>query len=446
MAVDKVEAQSLHSVVLGTFEGECADSNITNLNGLDITREVWENVFNSDEYKRAIDLGWYIGYLGHPEDPNCMDFEHACIVMKEGHIDNDGKIYGKFDLIDTPVGRIVKSFQDAGVQFGISVRGAGDILDNSVDPDTFVFRGFDLVSFPAYPESVPTFVAASSDIETQQKYKAICAAVKANIDSIDNCEAIDILQSHFAKQSEEYGLLESRRNAIKGSDAVEDDIEDISEDKVMAMTKLYMEVIQANKQLVKEVELLRRELKRSDSSSHRKINSMKRIMSSQLSEMDNELNSITASLNKSETVNTKLRKRLTDIKGENLKYKQKIDSATHSITQKDSQLAKLRSDLRETVTASQNMKSSASNLDVENKRLKSELAIANKLIQDYQDAYAGIYANAIGVSLDNVTVTASTSVSELQKLIASRDNTMLNSPSTAPTPIDVIDDDELVTL
>lgn len=29
--------------VLGSFEGECADSNITNLNGLDITREVWEN-------------------------------------------------------------------------------------------------------------------------------------------------------------------------------------------------------------------------------------------------------------------------------------------------------------------------------------------------------------------------------------------------------------------
>ena len=36
------------SPIIGTFEGECADANITNLNGLDITREVWDNVFNSD--------------------------------------------------------------------------------------------------------------------------------------------------------------------------------------------------------------------------------------------------------------------------------------------------------------------------------------------------------------------------------------------------------------
>ena len=34
------------SSILGTFEGECADSNITNKNGLDITREVWETVFD----------------------------------------------------------------------------------------------------------------------------------------------------------------------------------------------------------------------------------------------------------------------------------------------------------------------------------------------------------------------------------------------------------------
>lgn len=124
------------STVIGVFEGECADSNITNENGLDITRPVWEVVFSSEEYKRAIEMGWYIGFLGHPDDPGCMDFEHACIVMTEGHIDANGKVHGKFNLIDTPVGRIVKAFIDAGVIFGISVRGAGDIINNSVDPET----------------------------------------------------------------------------------------------------------------------------------------------------------------------------------------------------------------------------------------------------------------------------------------------------------------------
>jgi len=49
--------------ILGTYDGECADSNITNLNGLDITREVWEAVFSSEEYKQALNMGWYIGFL-----------------------------------------------------------------------------------------------------------------------------------------------------------------------------------------------------------------------------------------------------------------------------------------------------------------------------------------------------------------------------------------------
>ena len=184
----------MKGTIIGTYEGLCADADITNLNGLDITREVWENVFASDEYKTAIERGHYIGFLGHPA---CQDFEHACIVMTEGHIDDDGKVYGSFNLIDTPVGRIVKSFQDAGVTFGISVRGAGDIIDNSVDPDTFVFRGFDLVAFPAYPDAIPEFtpIAASSDVDKQKKYKKVCAAVKANINDIDSISTLNAMQS-----------------------------------------------------------------------------------------------------------------------------------------------------------------------------------------------------------------------------------------------------------
>ena len=115
------ESVNITGAILGTYEGECADSNITNLNGLDITREVWEHLFASDEYKKAIKLKQYIGFLGHPEEPDCQDFRRACIIMTEGHIDDNGKVYGKFDLVDTPVGRIVKAFQDACVVFGISV-------------------------------------------------------------------------------------------------------------------------------------------------------------------------------------------------------------------------------------------------------------------------------------------------------------------------------------
>lgn len=100
-----------------------------------------------------------------------MEFQNGCIVMTDMWIENK-KVYGKFNLIDTPIGQIVKKFIDAGVKFGISIRGAGDIIDNSVDPETFVFRGYDLVSFPAYPDSIPKFTAiAASTHVLSVRYK-----------------------------------------------------------------------------------------------------------------------------------------------------------------------------------------------------------------------------------------------------------------------------------
>ena len=40
-----------------------------------------------------------------------------------------------------------------------------------------------------------------------------------------------------------------------------------------------------------------------------------------------------------------------------------------------------------------------------------------EVIADYQQAYANIYANAIGISVSGLTVTASTSVGDLENLI-----------------------------
>ena len=164
------------SSIIGTIEGEALDTNITNKNGLDITREVIENVLASDDYKDGIENGWFIGFLGHPEDPNCMDFKNAGVVMTDMSIDDDGKVYAKFNIVNTEVGQVIKTFTDAGVKFGISIRGAGDIIGTEVDPDTFIFRGFDVVTFPAYPESIPKFdIAAATDTKYRKKQSPFSA-------------------------------------------------------------------------------------------------------------------------------------------------------------------------------------------------------------------------------------------------------------------------------
>lgn len=445
----------INNHIIGHFEGECADSNITNLNGLDITKPVWENVFSSEEFEKGIDMGWYLGFLGHPDDVNCMDFRNACIVMTEGHIDDNGKVYGKFNLIDTPVGRTVKTFIDAGVTFGISVRGAGDIVNNSVDPDTFVFRGFDLVSFPAFPESIPTFtaIAASSDVESQKKYKAICAAVKENLPNIDSCEAIDILQCQFAEQSDEYKALEDRKREIRGSNSTDDDVSefddvDITKDKVESMTKLYLEQVEANNRLKNENQILSSKLASNEIEARRKISSISRITADQIKSATDAKDVAEKRCKQLVAASTRMKETISQERSNNLKYLQKISESKNIVDSKDSLISSLKARLNETVTASANVERRTSNLDEQLKKSKAEIIACKKMLKDYQDAYAELYSQAVGADLQKVKVTASTSVSSLRSAITS---SISRKPSSIrePEEIDVDDcyfDDDIVTI
>ena len=173
-------ADTKNPAILGQFTGKCCDANVVNNNDMHLGTELFQNLIASDEFKTALKNRHYIGFAGHPADPGCQEFKDACIVMTDMKLLDDGTVEGVFDLIDTPVGRIIKTFIDAGVTFGISIRGAGDVAsDGEVDPDTFVFRGFDLVTFPAYDDCIPEFreIAASTDVDKKRKFKKVYSAV-----------------------------------------------------------------------------------------------------------------------------------------------------------------------------------------------------------------------------------------------------------------------------
>lgn len=409
------------SVILGTFEGECADADITNLNGLDITRPVWENVFNSDDFKQGIELGWYIGFLGHPEDPNCMDFRNACIVMTDGRIDNDGKVYGKFNLIDTPVGRIVKSFIDGGVTFGISVRGAGDVDNNSVDPDTFVFRGFDLVSFPAYPNSIPEFtsIAASSDVKEQKKYKNICKTLNENIDGLNTKESIKIVKACFAPQSEEYKTLDEKLNEmdkIEG-DVIEEENVTLLKNELGALTHLYSQAIAEIQSLKDQLNALTKTNESLLCTTNRKVKAIKKIALSQHTYLKDELDNVRFK-------NKVLSNNLNKVKDEsikasklNLKYKMNIESNAKKLRDMEAIIASLTESKSKTVENLTQYKAKVSNLEKKITDLSQDIKASENIIADYQDAYAKLYANALGTQLDQISVTSATTVNELEKAI-----------------------------
>lgn len=455
----KVTASSISNSIIGTYEGEVLNPYITNKNGLDIVIEVMENVIASDDFKQGIKYGWFIGFLGHPEDPNCMDFQNGCIVMTDMWIENK-KVYGKFNLVDTPVGQIVKKFIDAGVKFGISIRGAGDIIDNSVDPKTFVFRGYDLVSFPAYPDSIPKFtaIAASSNLGDQKKYQAVCAAVKANIESINSCAAIDVLQAQFAPQSDEYRVLAKRREKILSEKTF-----NIDKQKIEAMTSLYLEASAEAVTLSEQVERLKLERSSAISACKRKVSAIKRITASQADDMSKSLDSVTASCTalrkRTQSLsancdslreqNARLKDRLDDTQKTNLIYRQRVEASTDEIRKREQTISGLQRKLRKTVTASSELESRSSDLGDENRQLKSEIRSCREMLRAYQEAYSSIYASALGVNPHSISFTDSTSVTELQKMIASATNTA-NLPSTVTVePVFYSSDesdDEIITL
>lgn len=433
-----------NSSVIGTFKGKSADI-VANNNSMLLDRPLWENLINSDEFKRYRDLGHYIGFLGHPEDPGCQDFEHACIVLRDLEINEDGEVWGTFDLIDTPVGRIVKAFIDAGVQFGISVRGAGDVAaDGYVDPDSFVFRGFDLVSFPAYDDAIPTFeqIAASSDPKNVKKYEAVVSTLHDNLDKISSATTLDVIKEQLNPKSDQYKEVEARCGEL---DSMED--EDVKSQKIKAMTQMYLDQVKANRDLKKQLNSTKQKLSasRKTCSTLRKVmSSSQRIMSKQLARIQASSERASAKYLTAVRASTQLKSELFDANTQNLNYVQKVNASDATIAEKDKVIASLRSDIRKTVAKSDRQRQKVSDFDSRIADLNEQIEASQKIIADYQDAYASLYATAIGANLENISVTASTSVDELKDII--RCSTSTSNIPTMPyvddaEEVDIVDPD-----
>lgn len=433
--------------VIGTFSGKCCDATVSNNNDMFLGQDLFNNLFQSEEYKRALENGYYIGFLGHPEDPGCMDFEHACIVMTECHMDSNGEIFGTFDLVDTPVGRVVKAFIDAGVTFGISIRGAGDVAgDGTVDPETFVFRGFDLVTFPAYDDAIPTFqeIAASSDLDKQVKYKKVCATVNKSLQSIKSSTTLDTIQAQFNENSAEYKAIEDRKHELDDDGIEEEDQTIILTEKVAGMTDLYLDEVEANNKLRKEIASLKRSASDSQITANRKLSSVKRIYANQIASLEDELDRMSGKYRTAVAANSRIKSSLQQMKKDNLKYVHKIEANSQTICERDSTISDLEAKLRKTVTASSKSENRASNLDEEVKSLRRRVEAAEQMVLNYQQAYANMYANALGVHLENLPVTAGTTVSELKQMISSGTSTanIAVAPSVDDEPVDFEQEDE----
>lgn len=97
-----------------------------------------------------------LGELGHPDSPhiNLDRVSHMIVSLQADGTD----FIGRAKIMDTPYGKIVKSFIDEGVKFGVSSRGVGSLKrgpngEDMVDEDYFLATAADIVADPSAPEA-----------------------------------------------------------------------------------------------------------------------------------------------------------------------------------------------------------------------------------------------------------------------------------------------------
>ncbi len=167
--------------ILGTLKGIFADMKNPTRNGRLYSRECWEHALNNEDVKEKLETRTMFGELDHPTERLEVLQERAAIVVTKLDIDDKNQVVmGEADILDTPFGRILKTFIDAGVKVGISSRGSGEEVTslktegNEIVPETFYLETFDVVALPAVKKARLSLVESKhQDIITEAFKKEI---------------------------------------------------------------------------------------------------------------------------------------------------------------------------------------------------------------------------------------------------------------------------------
>ena len=154
--------------ILGRLVGVIADFKNPTRNNRFYSESTWDKLFESEVMQERIKNRCCFGHLEHPSSgTRDIDPEKVAIALAEPpKKTKDGKLMGVFDILDLPMGRILKTMIDYGTKIGVSSRGEGDTYTNQdgveeVDPSTYNSIGWDAVIIPAVKDARLTPVMES---------------------------------------------------------------------------------------------------------------------------------------------------------------------------------------------------------------------------------------------------------------------------------------------
>lgn len=213
---DKVKFDNKNGAILGVLEGPVADFQHPTRNGRLYSEKLWDNVLKNPLVMEQFKNGGIVGELDHPADRDDICTEKVAIIMPEPPVKKNGQYYGKFNILDTPCGRIVYTLAKAGFKLGVSSRGTGDVNEytEEVDPSTYEFTCFDVVLLPAVESARMKLVTESLDTK-KVDYKKLLKEDLNNANEKDKAIMEDTLNHLNDKLNESWDDLLKNVNGDK---------------------------------------------------------------------------------------------------------------------------------------------------------------------------------------------------------------------------------------
>ena len=135
------------------IEGVFAQADQKNRNGRIYPKPIMEKAVNT-YVENQVSKKRAVGELNHPEGPtvNLDKVSHFITDLKlEGN-----NVIGKAQILDTPMGKIVKGLLEGGVQLGVSTRGMGSLEQRNgvmYVKEDFILSTVDIVQDPSAPDA-----------------------------------------------------------------------------------------------------------------------------------------------------------------------------------------------------------------------------------------------------------------------------------------------------
>jgi hypothetical protein len=144
--------------------GVCQKAGVKNGNGRIYRKETLQR--EVEAYQKSIRERRALGELDHPDD-SVVNLKNTSHLATKIWWDGDS-VMAKFEVLDTPSGRILKDLLKANVKLGISSRGLGTVKEangQTIVEDDFQLICFDMVSEPSTPGAYLRMQTGNIDAE-----------------------------------------------------------------------------------------------------------------------------------------------------------------------------------------------------------------------------------------------------------------------------------------